>query len=168
MSTNDERAKDAEALFVIASAAWNQHRANCRVTTASGSLQKVCEAISAHLAARLDSLAGEVAHHHANAVEHSTMALHWQDRTAAAERERDALAAELHQTQRLLVAATGCRHEELQDLKRAEAELARVREWIALANATHILDPSERFGFQSAVGALTAHMALAAKPKGEL
>jgi hypothetical protein len=59
MSTNDERAKDAEALLAIASDAWNQHQANCRITTVSGSLQKVCEAISAHLAARLDSLAGE-------------------------------------------------------------------------------------------------------------
>jgi hypothetical protein len=134
MSTNDERAKDAEALLGIASDAWNQHQANCRITTVSGSLQKVCEAISAHLAARLDSLAGE--------------ASKWKDEHAF----QAALTAELLPYQERAIAA--------------EAELARLREWIELAKATDIRDPSERFGFQSAVCALTAHMNLAAQSQG--
>jgi hypothetical protein len=130
MSTNDERAKDAEARAVL-------HRfwecgAGC-LSTVRKAARTVLLATEDQ-AARLDSLAGE--------------ASKWKDEHAF----QAALTAELLPYQERAIAA--------------EAELARLREWIELAKATDIRDPSERFGFQSAVCALTAHMNLAAQSQG--
>lgn len=47
-------------------------------------------------------------------------------------------------------------------LARCEGLEAALAEWIRLARATSLLDPSEQFGFHSAVDALDAHMKAAA------
>lgn len=125
MSTNELRAKDAEALAVVADCV------EVLGDRAKSNRALLLYEARAHLADRLDSLAGEV--------------------------------EEVRVDMKFVSEAYSRAEAENESLR---AELARVREWIALAKATDILDPSERFGFQSAVCALTAHLdrAAAASP----
>jgi chromosome segregation ATPase len=106
----------------------------------------------------------------------------------------EALEGDLAETQRLLVATTECRHEDLQDLKRAEAENAELRRqrdgWMAhnresiaraesaererdalaaeLARVREVLEQIHAHGYTTTNDYEMVRACLAAKPKGEL
>jgi hypothetical protein len=170
MSTNDEL-RELLAAEQAARRGWYESRntlgqeyrdwsmANRRLSDAA------LDALPA-LLARLDSLAGEnerLREETSSMKELATLAAAVLERAERAE-------AELHQTQRLLVAATECRHEELQDLKRAEAENARLREaleaCIAVADTPFKRTAACSYDHDRAFD--DARACLAAKPKGEL
>jgi hypothetical protein len=95
MSTNDERTKDAEALAVLDAAAKTLYSEFA--TTRNPNPEVLLLAARAHLAARLDSLAGENARLVEDNENMARACVSTLDRAERAERERDAMVLALRQ-----------------------------------------------------------------------